>query len=149
VATDLAAGIYAGVQAMDEKDIPESDTKHCFVKPAQYYLLAQSTALINRDWLGAGSYSDGKILRIGGADIVKTNRLPTTNVNSGPAAYQVNATNTAFLMMTDKAVGTVKLMDLGVESAYDIRRQGTLILAKYAVGHGILRPECAVEGKTS
>jgi hypothetical protein len=46
-------------------------------------------------------------------------------------------------------VGTVKLMDLGVEMAYDIRRQGTLIVGKYAMGHGILRPECAVEIKTA
>jgi hypothetical protein len=36
-------------------------------------------------------------------------------------------------------------MDLAAESEYDIRRQGTLMVAKYAVGHGILRPEAAVE----
>lgn len=149
VATDLAAGIYAGVQAMDEKDIPENETKYCAVKPAQYYLLAQSTALINRDWMGAGSYSDGKILRIGGAQILKTNQLPSTNVASGPTAYQGNFTNTAAAIWTQQAVGTVKLMDLGVEMGYDLRRQGTLIVAKYAVGHGVLRPECAVELKTA
>jgi hypothetical protein len=43
------------------------------------------------------------------------------------------------------AVATVKLLDLGMEGAYDIRRQGTLMVAKYAVGHGVLRPEGAVE----
>ena len=43
------------------------------------------------------------------------------------------------------AVGTVKLMDLSTEAAYDIRRQGHLMVAKYAVGHGVLRPESAVE----
>ena len=36
-------------------------------------------------------------------------------------------------------------MDLAVESEYDIRRQGTLMVAKYAMGHGVLRPESAVE----
>lgn len=148
VATTLAAGIYAAAQALDEKDIPDSD-RGCFVKPAQYYLLAQSTALINRDWMGAGSYSDGKILRIGGVEIVKTNHLPSTNVASGPAAYQGNFTNTRALICTPHAMGTVKLLDLGVEAEYDIRRQGTLVVAKYAVGHGILRPECAVELKTA
>ena len=40
-------------------------------------------------------------------------------------------------------------MDLAIESGYDIRRQGTLMVAKMAVGHGILRPESAVELKTS
>jgi len=37
------------------------------------------------------------------------------------------------------------LMDLGLESEYDIRRQGTLFVAKYAMGHGVLRPEAAIE----
>lgn len=148
-ASDLAAGIYAGVQAMDEKDIPEAETKYVFVKPAQYYLLAQSTALINRDWMGAGSYSDGKILRIGGAEITKTNNLPTTNISTGVTKYQGDFSKSAALIMTKEAVGTVKLMDLATEMAYDIRRQGTLTVAKYAIGTGILRPECAVELKTT
>lgn len=150
-ATDLAAGIYAGVQAMDEKDVPQEEEKNVFVRPAQYYLLAQSTALLNRDWtMGqGGNYSDGTILRIGGANIVKTNHLPTTSIASGPTAYQGDFTKTAALIMTKQAVGTVKLLDLAQEMAYDIRRQGTLAVAKYAIGHGILRPECAVELKTT
>ena len=153
-AVDLAAGIYAAVQTFDEKDIPEGDAKFCFVRPAQYYLLAQSTALINRDWMGAGSYSDGKILRIGGAQIVKTNHLPITDLTANQVAamkntYNADFSKTAALLMTGDAVGTVKLMDLATEMAYDIRRQGTLVVAKYAIGHGILRPECAVELKTT
>lgn len=149
-ATALAAGIYSGVQAMDEKDIPEGEEKFCYVRPAQYYLLAQSTTLLSRDWApGNGNYKDGKILSIGGANIVKTNHLPVANITSGPTAYQGDFSKTAFLLMTKQAVGTVKLLDLAQEMAYDIRRQGTLIVAKYAVGHGILRPECSVEGKTT
>ena len=35
-------------------------------------------------------------------------------------------------------------MDLAVESEYSIPKQATLMLAKYAMGHGILRPEGAV-----
>lgn len=148
-ATDLAAGIYAGVQAMFEKDVPEQEDKSVFVRPAQYFLLAQSTALINRDWQGAGSYSDGKILRIGGAEIIMTNQLPNDLVNTGPTQYQDDYTKTAAVITTAGAVGTVKLMDLASEMAYDIRRQGTLLVSKYACGHGVLRPECSVELKTT
>ena len=61
----------------------------------------------------------------------------------------VDATSTAALVMHKAAVGTVKLMDLAMESDYDIRRQGTLMVAKYAMGHGILRPAAAVELKTA
>jgi len=48
------------------------------------------------------------------------------------------------LVMTVDAVATVKLMDLSVESEYQINRQGTLMVSKYAMGHNVLRPACAV-----
>ena len=48
------------------------------------------------------------------------------------------------LVMTQDAVATAKLMDMSVESEYQINRQGTLMVSKYAMGHNILRPACAV-----
>jgi hypothetical protein len=52
--------------------------------------------------------------------------------------------------MQKQAIGTVKLMDLAVEQTtgdFNIMYQGTLMAAKYAMGHGVLRPDCAVEIK--
>lgn len=154
-ATDLAAGIYSAVQAMDEKDVPMDDRKHAFVRPAQYYLLAQSTALVNRDWaIGGGNYAEGKIIQVAGVPIVKTNHLPITDLSGGSSTGQNNTyladfSKVAALVMSDCAVGTVKLLDLAVESEYEVWRQGTLIVSKYAVGTGILRPECAAVLKTT
>ena len=145
---DIAGGVFSAAQAMDEKDIPEND-RYVFLKPAQYNLVAQTTNVINRDWGGAGVYADGSVLKVAGVSFVKSNNLPTTNVTTGVAAYQGNFSTTVGLVMQKQAVGTVKLMDLAVEMEYDIRRQGTLMVAKYAMGHGILRPECAVEMKTA
>jgi hypothetical protein len=48
------------------------------------------------------------------------------------------------LIFTQDAAATVKLLDLGVESEYQIDRQGTIMVAKYAMGHNILRPGCAI-----
>jgi hypothetical protein len=48
------------------------------------------------------------------------------------------------LVMHKDAVATVKLMDLSVESEYQIQRQGTLIVSRYAMGHNVLRPAMAV-----
>lgn len=149
VAADLETAAFAASQAMDEKDVPEDD-RYLFLKPAQYNLLINSTSrAINRDYAGEGSVARRKIFWLAGMQIVKTNNLPQNNVATGPAAYQGNFTTTAALAMHRSAVGTVKLIDLAVEMAYDIRRQGTLIVSKYAVGHGILRPESAVEIKTA
>jgi Major capsid protein len=149
VAADLETACFAAAQALDEKDVPEDD-RYVYLKPAQYYLLVNSTSrAINRDFNGDGSVADGTIFRIAGLKIVKTNNLPQAVVNTGPAAYQGTFTNTAALVMHRSAVGTVKLIDLAVEMAYDIRRQGTLVVSKYAIGHGILRPESSVEIKTA
>jgi hypothetical protein len=142
----IAAGIFEAAQKLDEKDVSEND-RYAFFKPAQYALMAQTTNVINRDWGGAGVYSEGKVLKVSGVSIVKTNHLPSTNVATGPTAYQGDFTQTRGLVMQKGAIGTVSLMDLAVEAAYDIRRQGWLMVAKYAKGSGILRPECSVELK--
>jgi hypothetical protein len=151
-ATDLVAGLFAAAQTFDEKDIPQSSKKYAYVRPAQYYLLAATptTLLVNRDYANAnGDFAEGSVAKVAGLELVKTNNLPNTNVTTGPAAYQGDFTKVAAVVTTQDAVGTCKLMDLQSEMAYDIRRQGTLIVAKYLMGHGILRPECAVELKTT
>lgn len=149
----LATSIFAAAQAMDEKDVPPMDRKAYF-KPAQYYLLAQSTKVLNRDWGGAGSYADGKVFRVAECDIVKTNNLPTTNIVAAVSGeqntYYGDFTLTKGLVMHKSAVGTVKLMDLATEMTtgdWNVAHQGTLLVAKYAMGHGILRPEASAELK--
>jgi len=150
----LAASIFEAAQAMDEKDVPEND-RVAIVKPAQYYKLVQTTDVINRDFGGAGVYADGTVLRVAGIQIVKSNNVPSTNVSAVTGennTYHGNFSTTVALVMQKSAIGTVKLMDLAVERTsgdFEIMYQGTLMAAKYAMGHGILRPECAVEIKSS
>jgi hypothetical protein len=149
-ATDLIAGLYAAAQTFDEKDIPDSSKKFAYMKPAQYYLLAQVDNLVDKDVNNNnGDKASAKVYQVANLELVKTNNLPSTNIASGPTAYQGDFTKTAAVVTTADAVGTVKLMDLQSEMAYDIRRQGTLMIAKYLMGHGILRPECSVELKTT
>lgn len=136
--------------AFDEKDVPQSD-RVGIVKPAQYALMAQTTSLINKDWGGAGVYADGSILKVNNIAIVKSNNLPTSVVAAVAGennTYDGDFSNTAALIMQKSAIGTVKLMDLAVQMTGDdvkVMYQGTLVVGKYAMGHGILRPECAVE----
>ncbi len=144
----LAQGFWAAAQALDEKFVA-SEGRSVFLRPAQYYILVQNITLLNQQWGGMGSYAKGDIPMVANIEVVKTNNLPSTNVTTGPTAYQGNFSTTVGLVMNKEAVGTVKLLDLATESDYDIRRQGTLIVAKYAVGHGILRADCAVELKTA
>ena len=56
---------------------------------------------------------------------------------------------TKALVMHKSSVATVKLLNLAVETEYQIKNQGWIIVAKYAMGHGFIRPEGCVEFKTS
>ncbi len=153
MATDadiLASSLFSAAQILDEKDVPAED-RACVVKPAQYYLLAQNVKLINQDWGGAGAFSDGKILRIAGIDMLKSNNLPTDNyagVTGENNTYLGDYRDSVGVVFNKMAIGTVKLMDLAIQKSgadFEIMYQGTLLVAKYAMGHGILRPECSVE----
>jgi hypothetical protein len=147
----LAGGIYSMAQVFDEKGLPESE-RYVAVRPAQYYLMVQKTDLINKDWGGVGSYATGQMGTVAGVTIVKSTKVPGANDsanNAIPAAYRANYSTTVALGWHPHSVGTVKLMDVRSESVWDPRRQSTLLLAKYACGHGILRPECAFEFRSA
>jgi hypothetical protein len=164
-ADSLIGSIFEAAQALDDNYVP-SEGRFCFLKPEQYYLLANASNAVNVDFSGQGSIASGTVPEVAGIKLIKTPHLPTTDVSdatAGTTAAQiatqtaagtgnrqtVNAANTTALITHTSAAGTVKLMDLAVESEYDIRRQGTLMVAKYAMGHGVLRPEAAVQIQTA
>jgi len=145
----IIAALFEAAEAMDAKDIP-TDGRVAVVSPAMYYKLAQDTTIMNKDWGGAGVYADAKVIRVAGIAIVMSNHLPTGNqsaVTGENNTYHGDFQKTKAVVFHSSAIGTVKLMDLALESEYDIRRQGTLFVAKYAMGSGILRPESAIEIK--
>jgi len=151
----LAGAIFDANQILDEKDVPEGE-RYAAVAPAQYYLLAQTTKLLNKDWGGSGVYADGEIFKVAGTSLVKSNNMPSTNVIAATTgeqnSYIGDFTNTASVVWRKEAAGTVKLMDLAMEMSgpdFHIMYQGHMMVGKYSVGHGILRPECAVEIKTA
>lgn len=146
----LVATLFEAAEDLDDKDVPDMD-RTVFVSPNLFYLLVQEDSVIDADLVEGrnGGRDSGHIARVAGFDIVKSNNVPSTNVTTGPSAYRGDFSTTIAVAMHRSAVGTVKLLDLAMESEYDVRRQGTLLVAKYAIGHGILRPESAVEIKTS
>lgn len=83
-------------------------------------------------------------LTAGGAG---TSRADTTDQKHAfPASHDTNKVatdNVIGLFMHRSAVGTVKLRDLALERARRANFQADQIIAKYAMGHGGLRPEAA------
>ena len=164
-AEDLVAALFSAAQKMDEKNVP-SDSRYCILTPANYYSLINGDSTktaINKDWGGNGSLARGQIIEVAGIRIMKSNHLPNANESSTQSVLHgssgvkndlsgadtgysgLNYSVTQGIVFHTDAIGTVKLMDLSVESEYFMDRLGTLMLAKYAMGHGILREECCYE----
>lgn len=166
LADELVKPFFDAAQKMDEKGVPNSD-RYAVVTPAFYYqLINVNKDVISRDYNpeGNGSKAGGYIVQVAGIKIMKSNNIPTTDESSDTTSVHTNAgvlndvfgvsgggygtvsfAKTKGIIFQREAVGTVKLLDLAVESDYNIERQGTLLVAKYAMGHGILRNECCYE----
>jgi len=167
-AEEVVIGLFTAAQKMDEKNVP-SDGRVAVLDPATYYLLVRGDSskigvAINKDYGGAGSLASGTVVEVAGIRVLKSNHIPTANETSSPSTLHgaagvkndVNNTPndgysgldyryTKGIVFHSDAVGTVKLMDLSVESEYMMDRLGTLMLAKYAMGHNVLREECCIE----
>ena len=148
-AASLITSIFDAAEKLDNKDVPNQD-RYCVVTPAIYYNLVENDKILNRDFGGNnGVYSDGTVIKVAGINIVKSNTAVTAftdqsaSISGTNNTYSVDAQYVGAVVFHKSAIGTVKLMDLAMESEYDIRRQGTLMVAKLALGHGILRPESA------
>ena len=161
---ELAAAIYDIAQAFDERDIPKTD-RFVVLPPAEYYKLAEgATRTINTDFNpgGNGSFASGNVQQVAGMPVIMSNNISQENKPPGGSdANELGGSNNPYagddsktigLVFHKSAVGTVKLLDLQTEMSgndYSVMYQGTLMVAKYALGHGILRPEAAATIKLS
>lgn len=172
--TSAVATMYELAQKMDEAHIPK-EGRSIVVPPVAFYNIIQQTDLVNKDITdgGNGDFAKAIVHEAAGIKIYKSVHLSgmigndessagshdsvgaaSAHVNNdvfgaGGIGYGADFTNTAAICFHKEAIGTVKLMDLAMESEYFMNRQGTLMLAKYAMGHGILRPEAAFEVVTA
>jgi hypothetical protein len=150
--TVLWQGIFNAGVTLDGKDIPAND-RSAFLRPTQYALVVMSEKPIHRDLNNPnGSIAQGNVELINNIELVKTNNLVNLNDTANediPSHLRADFTNTMGLVAHRSAMGTVQLQDVGLESAYDIRRQGTLMVGKYLVGTDQLRQDAAVELATS
>ena len=155
----IVNGIIKALETFDSHDV--TGEKYCVLGPLAYYaLMGTDSVAINRDQGGNGSVAQGIVPTVAGVKILMSNHLPVANVGatnnrttplsgdsgrndaySGAGSFR---TDLGGLIFTKDAAATVKLLDLGVESEYQIDRQGTLMVSKYAMGHNILRSKSAI-----
>jgi hypothetical protein len=150
----LWQGIYGAGITLDTKFVPTAD-RTAYIRPVQHALVVQSGMPIDVRYNGMrenGSISRGDIKMINDIDIIKTNNLDNRNLIGDAltqAIRQHDYSPTQALIQHRSATGVVQLQDITMESQYDVRRQGTLMVAKYLIGAGSLRPEAGVELRTA
>lgn len=167
--------MFTIAQKMDEANVPSTDRFAVLPPASYYTLISENQDAINRDYGNEGNGSvanPGETISVAGIRVMKSNHLPsgdeTTNqdllggapgvMNDTHGASAVAGAGTAGSGYSDhdytattgiafqsEGIGTVKLLDLAMESEYSVERQGNLLLAKYAMGHGALREECCYE----
>ena len=131
---------------------------------------SQRAHLVDRDVASAnGDVATGKVLKAYGFDIFKSNNLPAQadldgneelgrktphvgssgndvyGTGSNQGGYLGNNANLVGMAFHKSAIGTVKMMDLSVRSEFLLSHLGSLLVCSYSMGHGVLRPEAAVE----
>lgn len=167
--------LFEAAQKMDEKNVPSTDRYALLRPADYYSIIATNKDAINRDYGNEGNPSvafPGEMISVAGIKVMKTNHLPAqANEVSGPVSPHADAgvmndtagasavppgtagsgysaqdySTTEGIIFQSEGIGTVKLMDLAVETDYSVERQGTMLVAKYAMGHGALREECCYE----
>jgi len=172
-AVAILQGIRVAMQVLDEQDIPAED-RAIVVSPETFYKIIEQKDMIDRDISPEnGSMAGGTLFRAWGGQIFMSNHIPAsvnhtdaTNIHDGAGAADGNSykidlrtagedtiaevvtgegANIKAVVLQKSGLGTVKLMDMSMESEYQVERQGTLFVCKHAMGHGVLRPEsCAV-----
>lgn len=149
---DTLLGDFGEVQAAFSEKFVTDEKKTCFLKPAQYWTAVNSDRVIDQN-LNAGmngGVDTGKVKMVSGIQLKEAQNFPTATVTgSQKAIYDGVFENTAAIIVTPSAVGTVRLKQLGVESQKMLDYQGTLSVASMGVGHGVLRPACALEMATA
>ena len=167
----ILEGFKNVARKMDERNVP-NDERFAVVTPEVYYtLLSGNSDAINRDFSpDNGSIASGQIASAYGIRIMKSNHIPQTDESSGSTVhnaagvrnnpngstlkysgvnYNTSNAKTQGIIFHREAVATVKLLDLSLETDYIMERMGTLMMAKYAMGHNVLREECCYELQSS
>jgi hypothetical protein len=145
------------------KDVPEDMPRYVAVNAnvfdaIRYAKDSSGNYLVLNRFLNEGQVADAPIARrpqmleIDGVTVIRSRNMPTTDESADATVYskyQANYSTTTGVLWTPMAAGVLKRSDVSMEQMRDPRRISDFMVVHMLVGHGTLRPECAVEFKTA
>lgn len=137
----IIEGLLAARAAFTKNYVPMGD-RYCLLTPEGYSALIKALMPDSANYQALFDPNSGKLQTICGFEVIEVPHLINDGVDG---KHTLNAKYTAAklqgIVFHRSAVGTVKLKDLAMERARRAEYQADQIIAKYAMGHGGLRPE--------
>lgn len=153
--------IRSAKNSLFDKDVPESMPLYMAVNWGVFDALKYAKdsngqyLILNRNFASgvvADAATVAESIQVEGVTIFKSRNLPTTNETADTSVYskyRANYSTTLGVLWNPMAVASVKMRDVTFETTRDVRRLSTFMAAHMLSGQGTLRPECAVEFKSS
>lgn len=137
----IIEGLLAARAAFTKNYVPMGD-RYCLLTPEGYSALIKALMPDSANYQALFDPNSGKLQTICGFEVIEVPHLLNDGVDG---KHTLNTKFTAAklqgIVFHRSAVGTVKLKDLAMERARRAEYQADQIIAKYAMGHGGLRPE--------
>lgn len=149
----LVDQLFAARVNFEKKDVP-IDGMCAVFPPEEYFYLTQSSRAINADFNGAGggngTIAGGRTLQVAGIPIMMSNHVTQaayTNVTGDQNTdYAQDLSKCRGLVFHREAVGVLTLLSPSLQMTsgdFNVSYQATLMVARQAIGMGVLRAECA------
>lgn len=137
----IIEGLLAARAAFTKNYVPMGD-RYCLLTPEGYSALIKALMPDSANYQALFDPNSGKLQTICGFEVIEVPHLLNDGVD-GKHKLNTGFTEAGLqgIVFHRSAVGTVKLKDLAMERARRAEYQADQIIAKYAMGHGGLRPE--------
>lgn len=137
----IIEGLLAARAAFTKNYVPMGD-RYCLLTPEGYSALIKALMPDSANYQALFDPNSGKLQTICGFEVIEVPHLLNDGVDGKhPLSEKYTAAGLQGIVFHRSAVGTVKLKDLAMERARRAEYQADQIIAKYAMGHGGLRPE--------
>lgn len=137
----ILEGLLAARAQMTKNYVPMGD-RYCLLTPEGYSAVMKALMPDSANYHALFDPNTGKLQTICGFEVIEVPHLLNDGVD-GKHKLSTKYTTAELqgIVFHRSAVGTVKLKDLAMERARRAEYQADQIIAKYAMGHGGLRPE--------
>lgn len=137
----ILEGLLAARAQMTKNYVPMGD-RYCLLTPEGYSAVMKALMPDSANYHALFDPNTGKLQTICGFEVIEVPHLLNDGVDEKHTLNtKIKTAGLQGIVFHRSAVGTVKLKDLAMERARRPEYQADQIIAKYAMGHGGLRPE--------